>query len=271
MKTLTARTVSLLILLLCVGSCDLIDIHPYDAHIDGEKQINQRSVQRIERSCEGRDALTFAVISDTQRWYDETAAAVKHINARGDVDFVIHLGDLTDFGITKEFDWMRRELERFAVPYVCLLGNHDCLGTGASVFHQLYGKPDFSFTAGDTHFVCLNTNAFEYDYSVSIPDFAYLRADLESLPPGVRRTVVAMHAAPGTDQFNNNVSEIFQEKIALYPGLQFALCGHGHANAELYPTPGGIPYYECACAKKRTYLLFTLNRDGSYEREVIHY
>ena len=42
------------------------------------------------------------MISDTQRWYNSTEDVVKALNARGDIDFVIHGGDQSDFGVTKE-------------------------------------------------------------------------------------------------------------------------------------------------------------------------
>ncbi len=254
-----------------LAGCEMLDVHPYDAKVDGPTGINARNAARIEAACAGRDSVRFVVVSDTQRWYDETKAAVDHINARGDVDFVIHCGDLTDFGATKEFEWMRRELERLEVPYVCLIGNHDCLGTGDDVFRVMFGDPDFSFNAGDTHFLCLNTNAFEYDYSEPIPDFAFMRTDREGLPPEVTRTVTAMHAMPYTDQFNNNVAELFQEELRKYPGLQFCLCGHQHTTAQFEPFGDGVVYYECGSAVKRDYLLFTLTKDGGMKYEVVHY
>lgn len=249
----------------------MIDYHPYDTRFDGPTDINARGMARIEAATKGRKSLKFVLISDTQRWYDETRAAVASINARDDIDFVIHAGDLTDFGLTDEFVWMRRELERLRVPYVCLLGNHDCLGTGEDVYRKMFGEPNFSFTAGNTHFVCLNTNAFEYDYSVAVPDFEFLRLDRESLPAEVTRTVAAMHAQPTSEQFNNNVSELFQEKITAYPGLAFCMCGHGHHTQVNDLFGDGVLYYECGAAKMREYIVFSLNADGGYDYEVVEY
>jgi len=270
MKTLQTLWVSSMMCLLLQG-CDLIEYHPYDARFSGTKDINARNVAQIETTMAGRDSLKFAVISDTQRWYDETRAAVSSINARGDIDFVIHCGDLTDFSATDEFEWMRDELERFAVPYVCNIGNHDCLANGPYVFKAMFGTPNFSFTASDTHFVCLNTNALEYDYATPIPDFSFLKSDLETLPDSVRRTVVAMHAAPYTDQFNNNVATIFEERLRAYPNLQFALCGHEHSTTVFEPFDDGVKYYECGPAKARQYLVFTLTREGGVVYEVVDY
>lgn len=257
--------------LLTMTACDMIDYHPYDARVSGKHHINEANMARIEEQCAGRDSLRFVVISDTQRWYDETNDAVRHINARGDVDFVVHCGDVSDFGVTREFTLQRDILEKLHMPYVVLLGNHDCLGTGADVYRYVFGDPNFSFDAGDTHFVCLNTNAYEYDYSTAIPDFTFIRSDRKALSPEVRRTVVAMHAQPLSEQFNNNVAEVFEEEILKYTGLQFSICGHGHAvHADDHFSDGNI-YYECAAAKSRSYLLFTLKKDGTYDYEVVQY
>lgn len=259
---------------LCLFSltgCDLIDYHPYDAKIDGAKHINAQNIERIERSTAGRKKICFAVISDTQRWYDETHAAVKDINRRDSIDFVVHCGDLTDFSATKEFEWMRDELQKLRVPYVCLIGNHDCLATGPEVFRAMFGNPNFSFNAGNTHFVCLNTNALEHDYSVPIPDFSFIETDRQQLSANTSRTVAVMHAAPYTDQFNNNVARLFHYQMKMYPNLQFALCGHQHATAVFYPYGDDLPYYECGCANDRKYLIFTLDEEGGVRYEVVEY
>ena len=80
------------------------------------------------------------------------------------IDFVIHGGDMSDFGVTKEFLWQRDIMNGLKVPYVALIGNHDCLGTGEETYKTVFGPTNFSFIAGNVKFVCLNTNALEYDY-----------------------------------------------------------------------------------------------------------
>ena len=124
---------------------------------------------------------------------------------------------------------------------------------------------------GNTHFLCLNSNAFEYDYSVAVPDFNFIKTDLAALPSTVRRTIVAMHAQPTSEQFNNNVSDVFQEKIKLFPGLAFCMCGHGHHTQANDLYGDGVLYYECGSAKFREYVVFTLNDDGGYSYEVVEY
>ena len=262
---------TLLVGSLAFSACELIDYHPYDTRVDGKSHINAQNIERIEAATAGKKAIRFVLISDTQRWYDDTKAAVKSINARDDIDFVLHCGDLTDFGVTREFEVQRDILEGLRIPYVALLGNHDCLGTGADVYRHMFGNPDFTFNAGDVHFLCINSNAFEYDYSVDIPNFSFIRNDIETFPSNMRRTVVAMHAQPTSEQFNNNVSELFEYEIRKYPGLAFCMCGHGHHTQVNEWFDDGVLYYECAAAKHREYIIFTLDEEGGYSYETVDY
>lgn len=209
-------------------------------------------------------------MGDSQRWYDETADFVKHLNQRDDVDFVIHGGDLSDFGVTDEFLWQRDILNKLKVPYVALIGNHDCLGTGEETYRAVFGEPNFAFIAGRVKFVCLNTNATEYDYSRPIPDFEFIADQMTERAEEFDKTVVCMHVRPYCDDFNNNVAQVFHHYLTQYPGLQFCTAAHEHRLFEEDLFGDGIMYYMSNCMKKRCYYLFTLTPEG-YEREVVYY
>ena len=70
-------------------------------------------------------------------------------------------------------------------------------------------------------FVCLNTNALEYDYSHPVPDFNFMEDELRNMPVGVEKTIVAMHVPPGDGEFNNNVGRAFEHYIASFPMCSF--------------------------------------------------
>lgn len=262
------RTLPLWLLLLSGVGCEYFEVHPYDTDVDGPTDINAINTLRIEEALRGRTDYRFAVISDTQGLYDETEEAVAALNARGDLDFVLHCGDLSDFGLKKEFQFQRDILGRLAMPYVALIGNHDCLATGQEVFQRIFGQTNFAFTAGDTLFICLNTNAMEYDYSVPVPDFDFMEYWLTHLPSGVTRIVWAMHVRPGEFQFNNNVKKAFEYYILRSPGLPFCLYGHEHTLRVDDLFEDGVLYYQCPDIGKRTYLLFTMHENG-YEYEAV--
>lgn len=275
-KRLNFKGISNLIYATCfcltgiITGCDMIEYHPYDLDIKGETGINAKNIERIRKATTGKKEIRFVVISDTQRWYDETNLAVDFINEMDSIDFVLHAGDISDFGLKMEFEKQRDILNKLKVPYVVIIGNHDCLGTGPEVFNRVFGENNYSFDAGEVHFVCLNTNALEFDHSVEVPDLDFLEKDLKNVPSTTKKTVFAMHAGPFSDQFNGNICDVTHLILKEFPGFQFGVYGHGHSRSVDEFFKDGITYYECACAKKREVLRFTINEEG-YKYEPLKY
>lgn len=259
-----------IVLIFLFYSCELFDYHPYDGRIDGERGINNKNIAIIEETLKGRTSFKFAFISDTQRWYDDTEDVVNELNQRTDIDFIVHGGDLTDFGLTDEVLWQRNLLNKLKLPYVVLIGNHDYLANGEEVFFKVFGEANFSFMAGNTKFVCLDTNALEHDYSRPVPDFQFIRNENNPENTLHQNTIVVMHARPYSEQFNNNVADIFQEEIKKYPNLKFCLNGHDHNLKITDLFEDGIMYFGIPEIHERKYFIFTVTED-SYEYEVIEF
>lgn len=254
--------------LMPMTSCDSVfDVHPYDVHVDGDKNVNATNIKKIESAVKGKDTIRFAVISDSHQWLNDLVKEVNDINEKSDsIDFVVHLGDVTDFGATQEFQWTREKLQKLKRPFVVLLGNHDCLGTGNQTYEVVFGNPDFSFIAGRVKFLCLNTNAIEYDYSRPVPNFDFMEEQRTADSLDFDRTVICMHAPPYSEQFNNNVAKVFNYYIENYPKPLFCLNGHGHHNNQEDIYKNGIIYYEVSASKFRQYYIFTITpNDYSYE------
>src|SRR5687768_3809705 len=107
--------VSFLGLLLVFNSCELVEYSPYQVKLpDSEQDLNRQNAEKIEAlGLKPTDTLRIALISDTQRFYDETEDFVKAINNLTEqkgkrVHFVLHGGDISDFGLLKEFQWQHR-------------------------------------------------------------------------------------------------------------------------------------------------------------------
>lgn len=258
--------------MMMLGACDTVfDVHPYDVRVNGETDVNAKNIRKIEQAVKSKDTIRFAVISDSHQWLDDLKAEVNDINRRKDsIDFVIHCGDISDFGATREMKWTRNRLQKLQMPSVVLLGNHDCLGTGNQSYEVIFGNPDFSFIAGRVKFVCLNTNAIEYDYSRPVPNFDFMEAERSRDSLSFNRTVVCMHAAPYSEQFNNNVAKVFNYYIHQFPQLLFCLDGHGHhtQTEDLYGD--GTLFYMASSCHFHEYYLFTITPKG-YKYEVIEF
>ena len=108
-------------------------------------------------------------------------------------------------------------------------------------------------------FVCLNTNALEYDYSEPIPNFGFMEQELTDRADEFEKTVVSMHAHPFADVFNDNVAKPFQYYIA-----------HNHGFDDRILFDDDVHYIVSDCMKSRSYLVFTITPE-KYEYELVEY
>lgn len=266
-----------LLSIVLLASCDdVFQTHPYDVHIKGEHNLNTKNMARIEEAFTDNDTLRIAFISDTHLWHSDARDEVADVNHMN-VDFVVHCGDLTDTGTTKEFEWSRDILNGLRMPYVALIGNHDFLGTGDQTYSVMYGKMDFSFIAARVKFVCLNTNATEYDYMAAVPNFDFMEEETTRDSARFDRTVIVMHAPPYSDQFNNNVCKAFRRYLDFFPGLMCCVYGHCHGDDvgslyddDLRQSVRTVVFWGIDCAEHRNYRIMTITPDG-YEMEQIRY
>lgn len=266
------RVISSAILIGCLfAACrEVFDVHPYDMNLNGESKINASQIVRITELCNTKDTLHIAFISDTHGWYTQTKAEIADINSRKEIDFVVHCGDLTDTGMTKEYEAIRTELDKLNVPYIALIGNHDFLGTGDQAYEWMFGNKNFSFIVNRIKFLCIDTNAMEYNRMANVPDFEYMEQQMVADSANFDRTIIVMHAAPYSDEFNNNVSKVFNYYTLEFPGLMFCVNGHDHVDKVRRIYEDGPIYYGIDCAEHRNYRLFTITPDG-YEEERIDY
>lgn len=267
------------------SGCDCFEYHPYSASLDGNHDINTENKRKIEQA-NIKIPFKFVFITDTQGALTETEKALEFIKQRGDIDFIIHGGDITDFGLPKEYIWARDLFDECGIPYIVVIGNHDCMGNGNDTFSYVFGPTNFSLNVADTHIVCLNTVALEYDYSKPVPDLDFIENDsrrVETLNQSthgkIKRTIVAMHSQPFDEQFNNNVAKPFNSYISRYPGMApddngdvhgFCINGHNHSLDVSDLFGNGILYYQCPNIEKRAFFLFTVTETG-YDCETIEF
>lgn len=251
-------------------ACDPFEYHPYDVKLEKKyRNINQKNIEQIRARDRETDTIRFAFMGDSQRWYDETEDFVKAVNERNDIDFVVHGGDISDFGMKKEFCWIHDIMSKLSVPYVAIIGNHDHLGTGSEIYQAMYGDLNFSFVYGKTKFVCLNTNALDFDYGTPVPDFDFIQREIADTV-GYRQTIAMMHAEPGDVVFNNNVKTVFHEYLKRFQHLLFCVHAHEHRLMVNDFFNDGVIYYGSDAMKNRNYLLFTVTQYG-YKYEVVYY
>ncbi|MBQ0056308.1 MAG: metallophosphoesterase [Bacteroidales bacterium] len=263
--------------LLTFCGCDMLRFHPNEARFDGETGLTARHIETVEQWGQGRTSFCFALISDTQRSYDDTADAVSWINRHPEIGFVMHAGDLTDFGLADEYEWMRRELQRLNCPWITAIGNHDMKSNGKEIYRAIFGPLNSSFTVGNTRFVVLNTVGSDNDGEDAAPDFSYISAELAEIsrinrlnPDSISQSVVMMHVRPFDGLFNNSKTNDFHAFLTSLPNLLFCMNGHDHHLQSLDIYDDGTLFHEVPNIHKRQLMVFTIS-PGSYAYECIDF
>lgn len=221
MKTITTY-LTLAVCLIIVSCNKLTDFSPYDANIS-KRNLNEENILRIQNEVQKTDSITFIAISDTHANYSDLKAAVSKINGLGGTDFVVVCGDLTNYGLSKEFQDYYDYISRLNEPFVTLIGNHDYLSNGKLIYTKMFGPTNFTFDIGKYRFVLFDDIVWENNNSE--PDFSWLSDNL--IKEGPATNIVLMHIPLWANElgpdYGNKLKSILEENIVSY-----TISGHEH-------------------------------------------
>ena len=264
------RWIACLLLTLVLDSCEKFEFSPHEVLIRGEdKNLNQMYARQIQAlGLQPGDTIRIALISDTQRFYDETEDVVKAINTRSGqpgkrIHFALHGGDITDFGLADEYRWIHDRLKKLKMPYLSVIGNHDCVGNGKVIFERKYGPHDYSVTIARNRFVFLNTNSLEYTRDIP-PNLNYLQSALQD-DGNYDNAFVVAHVPPFDQDFDKTKEAGFAQLIRQYQ-VKYTLLGHQHGHRLHQPYGDGQKYLVIGSVENRVYVVLTIvGQQVSYE------
>ncbi|WP_432710887.1 metallophosphoesterase family protein [Pedobacter sp.] len=221
---------------------------------DTRKDINNKNIKRLQESL-GDDRICFVLTGDSQRAYKDAVDLVDVVNKLPQVDFVFLAGDISDFGLSQEMEWVDQIFSKLHVPYFGVIGNHDMVSTGQKSYKRLFGEMDFSFVYQGVKFICHNTNSREVSFSGTIPDLPWLKKQF--LPEnGVDAYVAVAHIPPGSGDFDPALSDEYVSIVNKSPNTLAALYAHMHTSAVFYPGyQSKIPYIVTDAIQNRKFVL----------------
>jgi 3',5'-cyclic-AMP phosphodiesterase len=239
-------------ILLC--SCKYVMYHP-DEVIPNEKHLNADNIRKLE-SLTSKNLFRFVLVGDTQRFYDELDDFIDHINSQNDIAFVLFNGDMVDFGLNREYNWIAARLTRLRMPYIVVMGNHDMLANGQLIFREMFGPENFTFEYSGSKFICANTNSREYGMDGSVPNISWLESELRDT--AFRNIFILSHVPPYSVDFDRNLEPVFASIISSNPKTRLSMHGHEHHYRQLTPYADGLEYMITAAGDKRNYALITV-------------
>ncbi|MEI7811122.1 MAG: PQQ-binding-like beta-propeller repeat protein [Ignavibacteria bacterium] len=157
---------------------------------------------------------------------------VNNINARPDIEFVIVSGDITETGISDEYDSAKSILDRLKVKYYVIPGYNDykrdenCL----THFKELWGDDKFSFESGNIQFTGINSSVTREENSghFSPEDLSWLDSELSKISPAKEVFFFSHYPlSPETDNWFEVTNRLRLKNI------KATFAGYGHAGRVL--------------------------------------
>ncbi|MBA9076887.1 PQQ-binding-like beta-propeller repeat protein [Rufibacter quisquiliarum] len=212
-------------------------------------------------------ALTFAVVTDTHigKSGNDTglASIVKDINGNPDIHFVLHAGDVSDFGYNDQLGKAKELMDGLNKPYFIVPGNHDTgwSASGGLVYNTLWKEQKFVTDIEGVRIIGFSTGPYGRMSRGYVPldQMRWLDSLVQATPK--KQPVFFISHYP-LDEGLSNYSQVIDKLHQLNTLAVF--CGHGHVN-KLYDYDG-VPGIMTRTAQVRqgtlAYNIFTLTPDS---------
>lgn len=226
-------------------ACGCLEATPFG--VDPSKgDLTSENLEELARR-EPTLPLRIVAIGDVHNELDDLARTVEAVNRRDGIAFVAVAGDMSDYGLVQELEWVRERLDALDVPYLTAVGNHDVLSSGRQVYRQMFGPFDYHFRYAGFEFVFYNSNTREFP-GEPVPDIAWLDERLTAAS-GAEGIVLVTHQPVGL-----RVATLLAE----HP---ISLVVHAHlADHRVYEL-NGTPVLQCGTFEKdRFHTVVTLTR-----------
>jgi len=196
----------------------------------------------------GKAPLTFAVVGDTHCHTAVLDQMAEQAKQEGTM-FVVHVGDLTDHGDARGYEWVLHELAESAskLPFCPVPGNHDCADKTPNakeryaMYSNAFGPREYWFACDNALFVALDDST----RSVQPADVEWLDETLGRLRAQYKACFVFMHVPlghaptptrPGPKDRGDLLAEILNKW-----NVTAVFCGHIHTYIQ--DTIGNVPRY----------------------------
>lgn len=252
--------------LLC-GCEKPFELSPYQTNYHGETNLNAKNSDRFLSQYQSAKSLRIALVADNHSYYKDFEIGMDQIRKRKDIDLIVHLGDMTDSGLLREFEIFTDIIKQGDKPFLSIIGNHDCLAYGFDIYRKIFGWDD-NYVVTTDHYKFIFFNSVVWELNNRRPDFEWLNAALLNNPmPG--KTIVFSHIPPYTDQFTPAYQEYYHRLMTQHQ-VPYSIHGHQH-NYEFGKRLGGETTYVVApWSRNKAYMIMDIN-ESSYAFETVDF
>jgi len=242
----------LLILTLLLSSC-APEFSPWQDNVDNDKltQKNLDLLKNKDRIIKGKalGSIKIAIVGDPQVVFSGFEEAHFNINDE-DVDFTVVVGDLTDRGLKHEWELIKDTVNRFNEPIFTVVGNHDGLNKGDTIYKRMFGPLNYSFMYKGYKVVMWNNNKLEW----GSPDFEWLDKETQA-----DKVIVVSHQPPYSGTMNDNEEERWRR---IRQGGAVIASVHGHMHHYNLHMEDDVPIYTVERVENGHYGMLEIRHSG---------
>lgn len=242
----------------CLIAChDPFSYSPFEADLRASPgNLTETSLNRI-RQLDTTSLAHFkvALIADSHYHFNDLADAIEDINKKSEYAFIVVVGDLTENGLQKEFEIFQRIMSKSRIPYLTVIGNHDHLSNGATVYQKLFGSLNYTFTFQNLKFVAWDNTVWE---SENPPDYSWLSEALKNETEEHSRSarsyddvILISHVPPFDKQFNKTRDQF--HGMLLENAIGLSIHGHRHDYYQDEVMGAGVTYVTVGSPQHRAY------------------
>lgn len=247
-----------ILLLFLAAACQKFEYSPYQVKDrQSSDSLNVKNLRRLLASEPlADDTVTILFSGDCQRFYDELDPLVDKVNSMPNIDFLVMDGDISDFGLLKEFEWIYERLNKLQVPYLCAIGNHDHTGRGEAVYTSVFGEKNYAFKYKGYKFLFHDTNGREYNFNGSAPNMWWLS---DQLKDSTANWFVGVSHVPSYDNdFDKTLEMPYKDLFSQTPNFIASLHAHVGSEYDGYYYHDHVRYIQSNTVDKREAVLLKM-------------
>jgi 1,2-diacylglycerol 3-alpha-glucosyltransferase len=121
------------------------------------ESVHSVQVERIEAALREKERFRFAVVGNINNSVGIFERKIIPMLNAANIDFVVSAGNAVSNGGEDKYRAINRTLSHLDVPYVLTFGENEFSNFGSFRFYEHYGPYFFSFTAGNSRFIFLDS------------------------------------------------------------------------------------------------------------------
>ncbi len=254
------RASSVVLISLCLlVSCAPFQDSPFsDQILHSERDLNAKAIGQLAQiEADGR--IRIAIFTDAHQNYMALDRVIAQINQEPAVDFVVNLGDFTNSAYNMEYDQFLISYLQLQRPTVSVIGNHDAIGAGPSLFRKIFGPLNSWFESSSARFILFNSANLESPKDFNI-DWL-----LEAVRSSVKPVFIFTHIPLiDAERFTGGVATTMYE-IINHPNTKAIFNGHNHVYG--FQVIGGTIMAQAARVESNKWLMIEITGNQFELRE----